>query len=145
MAAASTIPAAKAALLTALQARAGLTGVDVRWGLPAQTPDVTERVYVGDADNIDREWAALGGQRVNEDYVLQVIVETFQFGDDQRATEERFWVLVNEVEQALRGDLRLAGTVREAGLDGVTDQKVGPTDEGWGATGVVRIRCQARI
>jgi hypothetical protein len=143
--AASTIPAAKAALLTALQARAGLTGVDVRWGLPAQTLSANERVYVGDAEEIDRAWVGLGAQRLEENYILQVIVETFQAGDDQRATEERFWVLVNEVEQAVRGDLTLAQTVRLASPDGIAEARVGPTDEGWAATGIVRVRCEARI
>ena len=142
--AASTVPAAKAALLALLAARPALAGVEMRWGIPARLPSNPERVYVGDATDLDREWAALGAQRLEESYTLQVTVETFGSGDDERATEERLWVLVNEVELAVRGDLTLTGTVRVARPDGATPT-TGPTDEGWLARAVVRVACEARI
>jgi hypothetical protein len=142
--AASTIPAAKAALLTAIQARVALAGVHVAWGVPADLPAEPERIYVGDAVDVSRVWASLGAYRLDESYTLQVHVETFAGGNDQRTVEERLWVLVNEVEQAVRGDLTLAGAVRVTRPDPI-DSRTLPTDDGWAASATWRLAVEARI
>ncbi|HVE24811.1 MAG TPA: hypothetical protein VNC22_05385, partial [Sporichthya sp.] len=67
----STIPAAKAQLLTTLQARSGLAGVLVAWGLPAKLPEESERVYIDDAINVTREWAGIGSFVIDEEYTLR--------------------------------------------------------------------------
>ncbi len=144
--AASTIPAAKAALLALIAARADLVtdAVHVAWGIPGEVPAAAERIYVGDVIDVGRVWAALGLQRMDETYTLQVHVETWRGGDEQTATEERLWVLVNEVEQAVRADLKLSNTVRVA-QPGRIDASTFPTDGGWVANATVRFVCQARI
>lgn len=143
--AASTIPAAQAFLLAAIQARAGLAGVHRAWGIPATLPAEPERIYVGDPIEVRREWAGLGGQRMEEFYTLQVHVETFLGGNDQQATGERFYAMVNEVEQIVRADNRLGGLVFVARPDGVGDPKTLPFDGGWAASGTLRVACEARI
>lgn len=143
--AASTIPAAQAYLLGVIQARPGLTGVHVAWGIPADLPSDLERIYVGDPIEVSREWAGLGGQRMDENYTLQVHVETFAGGNEQQATGERFYTMVNEVEQAVRADNRLGGLVFAAKPNGVADPKTLPTDDGWMAGGTLRIAVEARI
>ncbi len=140
----STVPAAKSALLAAIQARPALAGVLVARGLPAQLPREPERIYIHNARDVDREWAGLGGQLMDETYVIEIIVETFGSGDDQVATENRLWTLINEIELAVRADLTLANTIRTARPDGSTED-TGPTDEGWLARATTRIACVARI
>lgn len=145
--AASTIPAAKAALLALIAARPALAAVHCAWGIPAELPPEPERIYIGDAVDVVREWAALGLQRMDEEYALQVHVETFADGNDQASTETRLWVLINEVEQAVRATnetLKLSGTVRVCRPDSIA-AKTTPTDDGWGAAATMRFVCEARI
>lgn len=146
--AASTIPAAKAALLSALQARPGLSGVLVAWGASAKPATQSEAIYVDDATEVEREWISLGAQRLDEIYTLQVRVESTAYGDGsdvRQGVEDRLWTLVAEVEQAVRDDLTLGGTLhgkgaKPAGVEPLTF----PTDEGWIAHALVRIDCMAR-
>lgn len=146
--AASTIPAAKTALLAAITARPALAGVHVAWGIPAELPSEHERIYVGDAIEVDRSYVNVGAGsaaiKLDEDYTLQVHVETFAGGNEQQATELRLWALVAEVEAAVRSDLTLAGTVRVA-RPGANDSKTLPTDDGWAASATLRLAVQARI
>lgn len=144
--AASTIPAAKAALLALIDARPGLDGVHVAWGIPAELPQELERVFVGDAVEVSREWVSLGAYKLDEEYTLQVHVETFAAGNDQATTEQRLWTLIAEVEAAVRDSvpkLTLNGTVRVARPDAVDTQTL-PTDDGWAASATLRIVCEAR-
>lgn len=141
---ASTIPDAKAALLAAIQARGALSAVHVAWGVPAELPSELERIYVSDAVDVTREWAGLGGGRLDENYAIQVHVEAFRHGDDQSGTELRLWDLVTEIESAIRADNRLGGLVFVARPAGV-DTKTLPTDDGWIASATMRIAIEARI
>lgn len=146
MAAASTIPAAKNALLAAIQARTALTtaGVLIERGLPVKLPSENERIYVNNARDIEREWADLGAQRLEESYTIEVVVECYKAGDYQTETEDRLWALVYEVELAVRSDLTLAGTVRIARPDG-SQEDTFATDDGWVARTITRVACEARI
>lgn len=142
--AASTIPAAKAALLAALQARPALAAAHVARGIPAKPAARKERVYIGNARDVQRTWAGLGGQRLDETYVLDLVIECFRSGDDQAGTEVRLWELVNEIELTVRADLTLAGTVRSCRPDGSTEE-TGPDEGGWLARAVTRLAVEARI
>jgi hypothetical protein len=142
--AASTIPSAKAALLAEILARPALIDVHVAWGIPAELPTDLERIYVGDAVDVSREWAGLGGARLNEDYVLQVFVETFAGGDDQQTVELRLWTMIAEIEAAVRADNRLGGLVFVIKPDRV-DAKTLPTDSGWAASATMRFAVEARM
>lgn len=141
----STIPDAKDAYITALQARTGLSGVLVEWGLPMEVPANRERVYVDDATNVNREWIALGQARLDESYDLQVIVEVFQEGDDRRACELRMWAIVAEVEQTAVVSLRLSvinWTIPKPRTD---NPQLLPTGDGWLSRVLLLIECSARI
>lgn len=141
----STIPAAKAQLVTTLQARAGLAGVLVQWGMPAEVPAERERVYVDDAVRVVREWAVLGRYRLDEAYSLLIVVEVFQEGDAQRACEERMWEIVAEVEHAAVEDLTLAGVLKWGAKPGAMEPKCLPAADGWLAFVTLRLDCKARI
>lgn len=146
MAAYCTIPAAKAQLLATLQARPGLTGVLVQWGLPSEVPAERERVYINDAINVQRVWGQIGRNSVAEAYTLQLIVEVFQEGDDQQATEARMWEIVAEIELAAINDVTLAGILRQwAAKPGALNPKCLPTGDGWLAFVTVNLDCKARI
>jgi hypothetical protein len=140
----STAPLAKAALKALLEARAGLAGVTIGWDRSAELQATAERVYLFDTIEHSRDWVVLGPRRIDEEYTLQVVCDTFGNGADPTATETRLWELVSEVELAVVGDAELGDTVRQSKPDGTTSTLV-PTDEGWIASATVRIVCVARI
>jgi len=148
----STIPAAKTALLVALQAVPGLADVLVERGLPVDQPPATERVYIDNAVDITRDWMMLGRKRLDESYTLRIHVEVYQSGDDQAACEDRLWEIVALVEQATIADLTLGGllngnTDRPSGVlpGGIEDQNSFAAPDGWISHAVLRIDCAARI
>lgn len=141
-----TIPIAKAALKVLLEARAGLAGVPIGWDRSAELMVGTDRVYLYDTVEHNRDWIALGQRRINEDYTLQVVVDTFGSGTDPTATETRLWELVAEVELTVKEDFAvLPGTTNWISKPDGTTTNLIPTDEGWIAGATVRIACVARI
>jgi hypothetical protein len=153
--AASSIPAAKAALLAAIRAQALTTNSPIAnayvdWSGPAdpsQAPQV-DRVFLTDTVAITREWGpGIGQQRIVENYTLQIVVETVVAGNDPQATEVRLWSLVNEVEQAVRADVKLGGTVPRGALVGdIPAQQMGPADDDhWLARATLHVVCEAVI
>lgn len=141
----STIPLAKAQLLTDLAARPGLAGVLLAWGVPSEVPANRERVYLDDATAVTREWAQLGRFRVDEWYTLKVVVEVFQEGDDQRTCEERMWTIVAEVEQTAVVDLTLAAVLKWGVKPGSMDPKCVPTGDGWLSFVTLSLECSSRL
>lgn len=142
----STIPAAKSLLITLLQARPGLTGVLVDWGIPQQEPtDARERVYVDDATGVERAWVALGQLRLDETYRLQVAVEVYREGTDRRACEERMWAIVAEVEQTAVVSMRLPVSNWEVPKPEMGDPKTFPWGDGWCSNVMLELVCAARI
>ena len=148
----STIPAAKARILTVLTGLAGLEGVLVQRGLPVDAPPERERVYVDNAVDISREWMMVGRRRLDESYTVRILVETFLDGNDQTTGEDRLWTIIALIEQALIVDLTLAGilsgnTERPSGIKpgGIEDQNSFPAPDGWVSHAVLRIDCAARI
>ena len=109
----STAPAFKAAFLTALTARTGLSGVTVSYGAPLQAP--REFIALGDI-NGSQEFAALGALRKDETYVLDVYVSVLREGNQQQTCTERCFALAAEVEDELRTNVTMSGTVRVAEL-----------------------------
>lgn len=141
-------------MLTTLSALPGLTGVLIARGLPTDSTRIAqlERVYIDNAVDIERNWMMLGRKRLDESYTVRVLVEVFQYGDDQRACEDRLWEIVAEVELALIADTTLNGvlngnTDRPSGVipGGVEDQNSFVADDGWMSHAVLRIDCAARI
>jgi hypothetical protein len=96
----STIPAAKAALV-ALCETANPT-VQVTWGIPRQDP-AREWVMVGNGIEAIQDDAALGQQRRDERYVIQIIVSVVRAGiDTAQEVTERAFAIVALIEAALR-------------------------------------------
>jgi hypothetical protein len=97
----STIPAVKAAIVSAIQARPALAGVQVTWGIPHDAIS-REWICVGDVIG-SQDSAAIGQQRRDESYTVQVIVNVVRPSlEPARDVSERCFVLVAEIEQALR-------------------------------------------
>lgn len=109
----STAPAFKAALLTALAARAGLSGVTISYGAPLSAP--REFIALGDISG-EQEFAALGALKKNETYTLEVFCSVLREGNQQQACTERCFELAEEIENELRGNVTMTGTVRVAQL-----------------------------
>ena len=141
----SSIPAAKAQLLTTLQARPGLVDVLIEWGIPMEQPANRERVYVDDAVNVTRDWAQIGQFTIDEEYTLHIHVEVFQEGDDRRVCEERMWAIVAEVEQAAVLDITLAGVLKWGAKPGPMDPKCFPYADGWMSNVMLNLECGARL
>jgi hypothetical protein len=109
----STAPAFKAALLTALSARAGLSGVTISYGAPLSAP--REFIALGDISG-EQEFAALGALKKNETYTLEVFCSVLREGNQQQTCTERCFELAEEIENELRGNVTMTGTVRVAQL-----------------------------
>lgn len=108
----STAPAFKAAFVTALAARAGLSGVLVSYGAPLPNPP-REHVTLGDLSG-EQEFAALGAMRKYETYTLDVYVSVVREGSQQQACTERAFAIAAEIEDELRANPTMTGTVRVA-------------------------------
>ena len=109
----STAPAFKAALLTALTARTGLSGVTISYGVPLNAP--REFIALGDISG-SQEFAALGALRKDETYTLSVYVSVLREGNQQQTCTERCFALAAEIEDELRTNVTMTGTVRVAEL-----------------------------
>lgn len=98
--ASSSVPAARTALIAALQARPNLGGVSVTRQWPGPTPP-KEFICLG--RTVSTEVAAsLGGIDREETYAIEVLVMVMQPGRDvAEAAEDRFWQLVAEVAAAV--------------------------------------------
>jgi hypothetical protein len=107
----STAPAFKAALQTALTARTGLSGVTVSYGAPTQGP--RESITLGDISG-SQEFAALGALRKDEIYTLDVFVSVLREGSQAKQCTERCFAIAAEIEDELRTNVTMSGTVRVA-------------------------------
>lgn len=137
----STIVAFKAALIASLQGRANLDGVSVTWGIPPTEPE-PEWIFVGDVKGpAEQEAAALGRQRREEKYALEIIVSvTRQFADDAQECAERAVELAAEIEDELRTDVE-QGVVRVAQVVGLGLEEGADGNERWA---VVPMRVDVR-
>jgi hypothetical protein len=108
----STLPATKTALITLLEARPNLAGVLVSWSSPTgSAPD--EFIVVGDAQgSVDS--AAIGSQRREERFTLDVVISVLNSTGDQSLPTERCFFLRDEVAAQIRSDATLGGVVRWA-------------------------------
>jgi len=131
--AASTIPAVKAAFVTAIAANAAFSGVQVTYGHPGRNAE-REFVFVGGTSTANQEWATLGAGQRSEEYALELFVSVLQPGADQRDVTERAFVLFAAIEALLRADPSLG-----LALTGVKALRVqlrprrlieGPVDDG---------------
>jgi hypothetical protein len=128
----STIVAFKRALHAALVARVGLAGVLVTRGVEPVDQMVTELVVIGDVTRSSQTAAALGRQRREEDYSLDVEVSVLgHHADDPDALAERAAALVAEVEAELRSNIDVGGVVRTAQVASVGLQEGSDGNQRW--------------
>lgn len=102
----STLPAVKAAAVSALQAAAGLAGVQVTYGWPDDAK--REHVFIGGTSEDTQEWSAIGARQREEIYGLELVIVAWKPGATQQAMTERAFVLLGVVETTLRNDPTLA-------------------------------------
>ena len=149
---ASTVPAAKQAILDLLTAIPALNEVAVTWGEPTEDEDrIASEFVFFDGPVVRRpEWIYLGGDYLDETYTLTLRVENYVDGDDRASTEARTWALIDYIEQALRADDTLGGLLKPY-RDGQAlefgEQEVGSTPRGssWRGVGVVPLVCHSRV
>lgn len=97
----STVPAVKAALFTLLRDWPGLGGVQIEWARPSEDAMALESVWFGGA-RLAQKAEALGNQRRDETYTLDLVISIRRDGDEPQLCEQRMWDIVAEVEQLLR-------------------------------------------
>ena len=110
----SSAPTARANLITALKARAGLSGVQIE---PAYPGPRTAAECIHLAKTVwDEEFFKLSaGQKKRERYYIETIVQVARGGDDPATCDARAWALVSEIESYLTqnagGDMTIGGAL----------------------------------
>lgn len=142
----STVPAVKAALVSAFSTALTGQGVTVTWAAPSDEEDyVNEMVWLGDTEH-DEDFKLLGAQRIDESYTVEVFVQVMKEGDDPQTTEERWWAIRALCVNALRNDLTLGNVVNQwigPFPTRVETRPAGPKQ--WLTRGTVSLACRARI
>lgn len=111
----STVTAMKAALLTRLQARQGLSGVQVTYGWPTGAVK-RESIMLGGV-NGSQTFRTIGATQKMEEYALTVYVTVIREGSgNQQACDERALALMAQIEADLRADPTVNNTVLTAEL-----------------------------
>jgi len=141
----STAPAFMNALVTALAARTGLSGVRVNYG-PALPDPGRESVNVLGLEG-NQEWAGLGRLSKDEVYTVEVMVLVIREGQQTQPAVERAYDLLAELEDQLRENSNsptAGGTVRVAAVNSV-NLEVGASDTTRSALLTIGVRVEARI
>jgi hypothetical protein len=148
---ASTVPAAKQAILNLLTARAALNTVAVTWSQPTEQEDLQDEMVFFDGPIVRQpEFRVMGGNYLDETYTLTLMVRNRVVADDAAAAEARCWQIVDEIEQSVRQNPTLGGILSDSvdyrALDfGEQEVKSVPLSDGWYGEGVVPLICHARI
>lgn len=143
--AASTAPAAKAALVSILQA--AIPGVPVTWAGPSVEATLErDAIWLGEVDQSE-EWRGLGAAKRTEDYTVTLFCQTVRQGNDPQATEEACWSLRASVQTAVRANKELNGTLGEAGYAELrrTVTNLQTVEGGWSCRASVQVHCTAII
>lgn len=113
----STVTAFKAALLTRLQARAGLSGVQITYGWPTGAVK-RETIMLGGVSGT-QVFRTIGATQKMEEYALTVYITVIREGAGRQQTcDERALALMAEVESELRDGITVNNTVLTAELAG---------------------------
>lgn len=145
MALVSKIDAAESGLLSALQARPGLSGVAIRLGDPASGVQ-PEHIWI--AEGIVANWdpAVTMGPTPTEDetFELRVVVLVAQAGDEYATIRDRLMVLADEVTQAVAANRTLGGAVDDCYVVRF-ERDGGVTDAGRILLAEVFVRCRSSL
>lgn len=141
----SSVSPARRALFDALAASADLSAVQVTFGEPDahEEQEVVAMLGVGD---VDEESAALGNERREERYRIDVGVKVHDPAGDSRSVDTRCFAYADAVRAVVAANLTLGGTVRTAHVvsqrsDGAQAAEGG----GWVCFNLLAIECHARI
>lgn len=154
----SAVPAAVDALLAILRAAAGLSGVSILDGPPVTGGDITDPdlLFVGwqpgseAAASLTQSFNAAGARTRDESFEVACYAEARSGDTDMAARRTRAFVIVAEVETAIRATVAapalptLSGTVLWAHLTTGNLVQV-QTDKGSVAGVLFTIACRARI
>lgn len=111
----STVPAFKAALLTRLQARTGLSGVQITYGWPSGAVK-RESIMLGGV-NGTQVFRTIGATQKLEEYSMTVYITVIREGAGrQQNCDERALALMAEIETELRDGITVNNTVLTAEL-----------------------------
>ncbi len=113
MAYVSTVYPAKSALKTLLEAHTFPdTAPTISWGSPTESEDITfDMIYLGPTAVPQNEYVTLGAGRIDETYRISVLADVYRYGDDEQATEQRAWQLLDGVMTVVDANKTLNGTV----------------------------------
>jgi len=143
--AASTVPTVKANLVTQLQARLGLTGVQVTNGPPLPATS-REYIWIGDVEGAQEFGAFNTPNQRHETYNVKVVVNVLVEGTDMAAADARCFALSAELENQLRADPTVNSAVNNAQLTTfVLTEFVSPDGSSRTAQLVVDVNCQQWI
>ena len=140
----SRISVYRAALIAKLQARAGLTGVQIAYGMP--TGALTrEHVLLGEV-TATQEYRTVGGANglKYENFDQIVHVGVVREGRQQQQADERCLVILSEIEDAVRADPACSNAVL---VSQIAEYRLEPitSEQSRLALMTVTIRVQARI
>jgi hypothetical protein len=129
MATSSTVTTVKAALLTRLALRAGLSGVDLAYGWSGDFGP--EAIFFGSTRGAHDNPVTTGGRVPRDErYVMNVIVLVSSEGGTPQEAEDRAFALLAEVENELADTPRLGLTVIDWAAARDFESQAGPTPEG---------------
>lgn len=143
----STVPAVKAGLVSALDARSGLDNVDVTYSHPGDALQ-PEAVYLGGVRGTHELPIMRAGRKPRqENYTIDVWFEVIRDGTTSQEAEERAWVLFGELEDLLADDptigLPVVGWARLADWDDFLAWDL--QRQGWSARIRAGVTIEARI
>ena len=140
--ASGTVYPAKVALKALLQAHTFPgTQPAIAWGSPTEAEDVTlESIYFGGTEITD-EFRVLGAGRSDESYNLLVVIDVRQWGDDEQSTEQRAWVLHDELLTLLRANMTLGGAINRITGYRVRQGNPVPSTRQWRSQILVEVQC----
>ncbi len=109
----STVYPAKSALKTLLEAHTFPdTAPTISWGGPTESEDITyDMIYLGPTAVPENEYVTLGAGRTDETYRISVLVDVYRYGDDEQATEQRAWQLLDGVMTVIAANKTISDTV----------------------------------
>lgn len=139
------VPAAKSALKAILAARTAWAAVDIRDGQWTEAEDVTRDAFWFDRAEIPRDgWNQLGAQSRRVEFQLWFTVAILREGDDERATEDDVWELVEDLMAAVKANYNLTQTIQQV-QDVSGRQENAPYSPGlWQGTFRGYIACQSK-
>lgn len=148
MATSSTIPAAKAALVSLIGS--ALSGVQVKYGRPADNQLARECVWIGDVSGAQRiPVIAAGRKRREETYQIDVVCAVLRPRGEVSDAEARAFVLMTEVEDVVADDstlgLATATGFFEATTEGPIETEAAQTLEGPACVVRFTVACKARL